>query len=155
VPLQLIGGGDITMKISRENWEKFIKSFRHDLEQIDDRWKDIERPYRDWEGDVIDFDEYWNLNLWRVSNIIEYVIDYENSYFYEEGETIQQFAKMWINQSFDWDDFEDLHPQTYDQSEGHIALISLLLCEMAEDDPETHGVRPHVLERFNAFMAEN
>lgn len=141
------------MRISETDWDEFIETFRSDLERVDDMWKDCERPYRNWDGDIIDYNEYNKLNIWRTSNIVNHVIDYEKSVFNDGSESFEEFCEMWVDDSWEWDDYGELDPSIYDQTDAHLYLISILLSGINDDDPDTDGIKPHVLERFASFKA--
>lgn len=140
------------MKLNDSEWKEFIESFRGELEQVDDMWKDTERSYRDYDGDIINYKKYENLNVWRLSNIINYVIDFDKDLYVESVDTIEKLAQSFIDMDDYFEDCDCLMPYNYHQTDGHLEVISFILCELNSDEHDSDGIRPHVLERYNALL---
>jgi hypothetical protein len=139
-------------RISKDQWDSFIESFRDDLERVDDLWKDAERPYRNLDGDVINAKRYCELNVWRVENIVHFVLEWEKCAFFSEGYSSKNFAKRLIDDVYEWSDTAELCPLEYYQTDDHLKLLSMLIVELNEDEPEVDGIRPIVIQRFNEFF---
>lgn len=142
------------MRINETDWNEFIGTFRSDLEKVDDMWKDCERSYRDDDGDIINFRNYSELHVWRITNIISFALDWENCVFFEEDVSCSDFARKLIDDVYDWSETAELNPYEYEQTDEHLELFSMLINGLNEEDPEVSGIKPMVIKRFNEYFPE-
>ena len=103
-----------------------------DVEQFDkicqsaqDRWEDIERSYRDYNGDVIDGDEYNDLYVLRLQWILEGVFPKSHPLI-EHFNGYEPLAKFLIEESDEWEPGYSMFYIEYESADLYDTLCKLV-----------------------------
>lgn len=104
-----------------------VKKFNLICQCAQNRWEDIERSYRDNEGDFIDGDEYNDLYVLRLKWILEGVFPPSHQLI-EDFEGYEPLARFLVEES---DELEPSYSMFYIEYDS--ASLYKALCEMAAD----------------------
>ena len=90
-------------------------------------WEEIERSYRDYDGDVIDGEKYHDLYVFRLQRILEGVFP-KSHQLIDEFEGHEPLARFLIEES---DDLETSYSEFYIEYESDDLYEAL--CDLASD----------------------
>lgn len=100
-----------------------------------DSWENIERSYRDYDGDIIDHDEYNALYVRRMEWVLEKVIP-QNHPCFEDHETYHGLARFLVEEYNEtrWQEGEDpFWWRNYYLEDSEIDELYQFLTELFED----------------------